>query len=79
MMCIYNVQVSKFAFKCNLCRYNTAPPKCKGHRETCKVRKVDKEGPNLGRVFFCCPRPMGKMKDGGDCGFFEWAYGRNQK
>lgn len=55
-----------------------APPKCKGHGETCKVRKV-KEGQNLGRVFFCCPRPAGKMIDGGDCGFFKWAYGRNQK
>ena len=54
------------------------PPKCRGHGETCKVRKV-KEGPNLGRVFFCCPRPAGKMSDGGDCGFFQWAYGRSKK
>lgn len=52
-----------------------APPKCKGHGETCKVRKV-KEGPNVGRVFFCCPRPKGKLSDGGDCGHFKWAYGR---
>ena len=52
------------------------PPKCKGHGEECKVRKVSKQGPNFGRVFFACPRPAGDVKNGGDCGFFQWAYDR---
>lgn len=32
-------------------------------------RVVKKEGPNLGKTFYGCPRP----KEEGACGFFEWA------
>ncbi|KAJ3645178.1 hypothetical protein Zmor_022858 [Zophobas morio] len=31
-------------------------------------RTVSKEGPNKGRTFYCCPKPMGQ-----GCGFFQWA------
>nr|XP_973578.2 PREDICTED: DNA topoisomerase 3-alpha [Tribolium castaneum] len=31
-------------------------------------RTVSKEGPNKGRPFYCCPKPMGQ-----GCGFFQWA------
>ena len=44
--------------------------------EPAKVRKVTKAGPNFGRVFFACPRPAGDRANGGDCGFFQWAYDR---
>ena len=54
-----------------------APPRCRGHGEVCKVREVKKEGPNRGRVFFCCPRPAGQRGNKeADCGHFEWAYSR---
>ena len=51
-------------------------PLCR-HRERCKVRQVkNKESPNLGRTFYCCPRQMGEMSNPeSDCGFFEWATG----
>lgn len=52
------------------------PPRCRGHGEPAKVRKVTKAGPNFGRVFFACPRPAGDRANGGDCGFFQWAYDR---
>jgi hypothetical protein len=35
-----------------------------------------KQGANFGRVFFACPRPAGDVRNGGDCGFFQWAYDR---
>ena len=52
------------------------PPVCRGHGEVAKVRKVMKQGANFGRVFFACPRPAGDVRNGGDCGFFQWAYDR---
>ena len=57
-------------------RERQKPPRCRGHGETAKVRKVAKAGPNFGRVFFACPRPAGDRANGGDCGFFQWAYDR---
>ena len=57
-------------------RERQKPPRCRGHGETSKVRKVTKAGPNFGRVFFACPRPAGDRANGGDCGFFQWAYDR---
>ena len=52
------------------------PPMCECGRRT--VRKcVQSPGPNMGRVFFCCPlgrspghKGFGKVKHG--CGFFRW-------
>ncbi|CAH2001979.1 unnamed protein product [Acanthoscelides obtectus] len=32
------------------------------------LRTVNKEGPNKGRQFYCCPKPMGE-----GCKFFKWA------
>jgi len=55
------------------------PPRCRGHGEVAKVRKVMKSGPNFGRVFFACPRPSGDSANGGDCGFFQWAYDRKEQ
>ena len=53
-----------------------APPKCRGHGEPCKIRKVlKKDSPHVGRLFYVCGRPEGKGKEA-DCGFFAWAYGR---
>ena len=51
-----------------------APPKCRGHDEPCKIRTVkQKDNPNFGRVFFCCPRPAGPRTNREcDCGFFKW-------
>ena len=57
-------------------RERQKPPRCRGHGETAKVRTVAKAGPNFGRVFFACPRPAGNRANGGDCGFFQWAYDR---
>jgi len=49
-----------------------APPKCRGHNDVCKVRAVkQRDNPNYGRVFFCCPRPAGTTPES-DCGFFKW-------
>mmetsp|Transcript_27615 Transcript_27615/g.52571 ORF Transcript_27615/g.52571 Transcript_27615/m.52571 type:complete len:286 (-) Transcript_27615:375-1232(-) len=53
------------------------PPKCRGHKEPCKVRVVKKPGPNFGRIFYCCPRPAGpRTNPEADCSFFAWAYDR---
>ncbi|XP_025831601.1 DNA topoisomerase 3-alpha-like [Agrilus planipennis] len=32
------------------------------------LRTVSKAGPNKGRQFYCCPKPMGQ-----GCNFFKWA------
>ena len=37
------------------------------HGLTCCVRKVKKDGPNQGRLFYCCPNDKENS-----CGFFEW-------
>ncbi|KAG2235913.1 hypothetical protein INT48_008216, partial [Thamnidium elegans] len=34
-------------------------PRCKVHDEACNERTVSKKGPNLGRVFYICSKPMG--------------------
>ena len=39
------------------------------HNEACKSRTVKKEGPNKGKIFFCCP----KKQNDGQCKFFQWA------
>ena len=41
-------------------------PTCQ-HGLVCRVRKVKKEGNNLGRLFYCCPNQKETS-----CGFFEW-------
>ena len=41
-------------------------PLCK-HGKPCDLEKIDKEGPNQERYFFCCPEPKKK-----DCNFFIW-------
>ncbi|KAI7873842.1 Endonuclease/exonuclease/phosphatase [Mucor mucedo] len=50
-------------------------PRCKVHNEPCLERTVTKKGPNLGRIFYICSKPIGP-KDGPahqfNCNFFQW-------
>lgn len=50
-------------------------PRCKVHNEACLERTVTKKGPNLGRVFYICSKPIGPT-DGPahqfNCNFFQW-------
>ena len=39
------------------------PPLCEGHKEECVLRTVKKQGPTLGRQFYCCGRPDGRADD----------------
>ncbi|KIJ55262.1 hypothetical protein M422DRAFT_199375 [Sphaerobolus stellatus SS14] len=61
------------------------PPKCTVHGETCKQYTVGKPGPNKGKTFFICSRPVGPGYDKGAserpreevdpqyrCNFFKW-------
>lgn len=49
------------------------PPLCKGHNEPSVLRTVRKEGPNLGKQFYCCRRPEGKKTDvEARCSYFQW-------
>ncbi|XP_048347027.1 DNA-(apurinic or apyrimidinic site) endonuclease 2 [Sphaerodactylus townsendi] len=50
------------------------PPQCKVHGEPCVLRTVKKQGPNSGRRFYVCARPLGKPSDPrARCDFFLWA------
>jgi AP endonuclease-2 len=50
------------------------PPNCTGHCEPCLLRKVTKVGPNLGKKFFVCNRPVGNASNReSSCNFFKWA------
>ncbi|KAL8164278.1 UNVERIFIED_CONTAM: hypothetical protein K2H54_048479 [Gekko kuhli] len=50
------------------------PPHCKAHGEPCVLRTVKKQGPNCGRRFYVCARPLGKPSDPrARCDFFLWA------
>lgn len=50
-------------------------PHCKIHDTPCLERTVTKKGPNLGRKFYICAKPVGP-KDGlqqdYSCNFFQW-------
>lgn len=52
-------------------------PLCSGHREPCKMLRVNKKGVNQGRIFFMCARPVGPdshpEKEKFRCKHFEWA------
>ena len=49
------------------------PPLCEGHKEECVLRTVKKQGPNLGRQFYCCARPEGRTNDKeARCKTFKW-------
>ncbi|XP_061470081.1 DNA-(apurinic or apyrimidinic site) endonuclease 2 isoform X2 [Rhineura floridana] len=49
-------------------------PHCKVHGEPCVLRTVKKQGPNCGRRFYVCARPLGKPSDPrARCDFFLWA------
>ncbi|XP_056396225.1 DNA-(apurinic or apyrimidinic site) endonuclease 2 isoform X2 [Hyla sarda] len=49
------------------------PPNCKGHGEPCVLRTVKKAGPNCGRQFYACARPMGHTSNPqARCNFFLW-------
>lgn len=49
------------------------PPNCKGHGEPCVLRTVKKDGPNCGRQFFVCARPVGHSSNPlARCNFFLW-------
>ncbi|XP_066932993.1 DNA-(apurinic or apyrimidinic site) endonuclease 2-like [Clytia hemisphaerica] len=48
-------------------------PKCSGHNEPCILQTVKKEGPNIGRQFYCCKRPSGHATNKeARCKFFKW-------
>ncbi|RYH06266.1 hypothetical protein EON65_43085 [archaeon] len=48
-------------------------PLCKKHREPCTIFTVNKKGPNRGRKFYLCSRPIGNAKDlHARCDHFEW-------
>ncbi|KAG6332090.1 hypothetical protein ID866_7000 [Astraeus odoratus] len=62
------------------------PPKCNVHGEPAKLYTVNKPGPNKGKTFFLCSRPVGPGYDKGKgerprdevdrqyrCSFFKWA------
>ncbi|KAF8160011.1 Endonuclease/exonuclease/phosphatase [Crassisporium funariophilum] len=62
------------------------PPKCSVHHETAKEFTVNKQGPNKGKRFFICSRPVGPGYDKGRaerlreqvdpqwrCDFFKWS------
>ncbi|RWS14790.1 ap endonuclease-like protein [Dinothrombium tinctorium] len=50
------------------------PPLCTGHNIPSTLRTVTKVGPNRGRQFFVCSRPVGPRNDPtSQCGFFKWA------
>ncbi|KAJ7230209.1 Endonuclease/exonuclease/phosphatase [Mycena pura] len=63
-----------------------APPRCTVHGEPAKALTVTKPGPNKGKAFFICARPVGPGYDAGRgarrreevddqwrCDFFKWA------
>ncbi|KAI8391237.1 Endonuclease/exonuclease/phosphatase [Radiomyces spectabilis] len=54
-------------------------PRCRVHNEPCKELKVNKKGPNQGRRFYICSRPVGP-EDGPveqfRCNFFQWKHER---
>ena len=46
---------------------------CKGHKEPCVQRTVNKSGPNQFRKFYVCARPAGaKDNPAARCDHFEW-------
>ena len=48
------------------------PPRCH-HGIDCVLMKVKKAGPNRGRSFYCCPKPVGPPGDPESrCEFFQW-------
>ncbi|KAI3658083.1 hypothetical protein MP638_002367 [Amoeboaphelidium occidentale] len=53
------------------------PPLCK-HNEPCKEMTVNKSGPNKGRRFYLCSRPVGPKDTTGKtqfrCDFFAWKF-----
>ncbi|KAI8985670.1 DNase I-like protein [Trametes punicea] len=62
------------------------PPKCTVHNEPTKMYTVNKQGPNKGKTFFICSRPVGPGYDKGKgerlreevdhryrCNYFKWA------
>ncbi|KAH9947028.1 DNase I-like protein [Amylocystis lapponica] len=62
------------------------PPKCTVHDEPARLYTVNKQGPNKGKTFFLCSRPVGPGYDKGKnerlreevdpryrCNYFKWA------
>eukprot|EP01083_Nonionella_stella_P231627 817792_1 len=48
-------------------------PLCKGHRLPCILLRVTKKGPNTGRQFWVCSKPVGDNSDPNSrCNFFAW-------
>lgn len=51
------------------------PPLCTAHKEPSKQFTVNKAGPNKGRKFYVCSRPVGHPTDPeAKCNFFKWHY-----
>ncbi|KAF7731627.1 Class II abasic (AP) endonuclease [Apophysomyces ossiformis] len=56
-------------------------PRCRAHNEPCKEFTVNKKGPNQGRRFYVCSRPVGPQEQDGSsneykCNFFQWKHER---
>lgn len=50
-----------------------APPLCKSHGEPGRLFTVNKPGPNKGKKFYACSRPVGHPTDPeARCNFFQW-------
>ncbi|XP_074133883.1 DNA-(apurinic or apyrimidinic site) endonuclease 2 isoform X2 [Sminthopsis crassicaudata] len=61
------------AFWKSVLRGPPRPPLCKGHGEPCVLRTVRKAGPNFGRQFYVCSRPIGHSGNPvARCDFFLW-------
>lgn len=57
----------------NILKGPKPPPLCSGHKEACILQTVKKEGPNVGRQFYCCRRPSGHATNTeARCKFFKW-------
>ena len=63
-----------------------APPRCTVHDEPARLYTVNKQGPNKGKTFYLCARPVGPGYDKGRterlreevdhryrCNYFKWA------
>ncbi|KAI9303626.1 Endonuclease/exonuclease/phosphatase [Cunninghamella echinulata] len=53
-------------------------PKCRIHQENCIELTVNKKGPNQGRKFYLCSRPVGPQNTTNQidyrCNFFQWKH-----
>ncbi|XP_018424632.1 PREDICTED: DNA-(apurinic or apyrimidinic site) lyase 2 [Nanorana parkeri] len=73
-----NVNQQQATFWKSLLKGPPPPPNCKGHGEPCVSRTVKKAGPNCGRQFYVCARPVGHSSNPqARCNFFLWVNKKN--